>query len=1112
MKPFDLKSCRSKLEDHYQKTATVPTSVWCKKSVVDIHQIYTRLSWVKEEQTPAGTTQSELKHYSDLFTTNKNGAIPKRILVQGQTGIGKSTFVKKLLVDWVEVNKKTGDEKAAVLKNFELVVAVNLKEVSKRQSLKNVISFSNVFAKEDKYMTEGLVDYIANNQEKVLLIFDGYDEYRCGCNSEIYEIFNGKSLRNCRVLITTRISKADELRGGEDLQAEITGFSEVDRNDFMRRFLSNDEISNLSEHLFKRNLNELAKVPLLLLFLCTLWKKGQSKHFPKTKTKLYLDIIEFVLNHSHRKQSSPRYVEVASFKDILSEMGKVALQGLLNDDQLFEYGQLSDSVRCDESVFIGLLQITEYSETVRPVGLVSFIHKSIQEFLAAWYVTYRCIPEGRNLGEIGVKLEECLALENVFQFICGLSKDGASTVFRHLKSVRISDPSLDLSKAVPDVENETDEPLSDVTYRQRTFINLVLFLFAEVESQDELSSSCLDSLGSILLVSDSFPDYLLEKAMDTNSWSLVFNEDAQVRFDRNVMSTWNKIIKILFSKGSQFLKVAQFLTECDNYCALCRCCFSLVLCFRNDQVFFYITHLKLGCENHSRLFTDNVVAPHEVHSTSGQVCVKFLKTLECYGTRFSMKSLGAVIKHCNHLERIICKCDNFNFDPYYYDYLICDSDDSDDDNFDSDDSDDDNSDSDASDAHDSVCHLLEQVQNPNRCSLSFKLRTLTSTGAVKLASLLPRFENVTLLHFSLVKCSTDAVTRLVAAIKHKTLKRLLLEIGEINMMSAVVEVLCQSLPELLALKGLSIRTLDGCSLLLYNPVGLHDSYSFSRLDICGLTDSSAEAVRRLIDVANHNFLSELRLEEINPTPAVAEVIVQLLPKLSALQKLEIKSWTECSDEVVTRLIDGVNHKTLEGLGLCKMNLTSVVAESLGRLLPQLSALERLVLSGSDGCNLQQKEMEAMFGRFSRPSSLRDLSITRFSARGSLASLAKNLCYFPCLQSLQLQDLDMGEADLCSFLENLKYIPDLRGLYLMDNPLSQAVRLMAPYLLQQKKLEEVWFREGDASEEDLNYVQEAVEEKLPQLRIGVNNLHSSVSFPLLHELRDSEFSDCSVQEL
>ena len=101
---------------------------------------------------------------------------------------------------------------------------------------------------------------------------------------------------------------------------------------------------------------------------------------------------------------------------------------------------------------------------------------------------------------------------------------------------------------------------------------------------------------------------------------------------------------------------------------------------------------------------------------------------------------------------------------------------------------------------------------------------------------------------------------------------------------------------------------------------------------------------------------------------------------------------------------------------------------------------------------------------------------------------------------------MGEADLTSVLENLKYIPDLQGLYLMDNPLRQAVRLMAPYLLQQKKLVEVWLRGGDASEEDLNYVQKAVKEERPQLSIKVNSFIESISFPLLHEFRDYEFSD------
>ena len=102
---------------------------------------------------------------------------------------------------------------------------------------------------------------------------------------------------------------------------------------------------------------------------------------------------------------------------------------------------------------------------------------------------------------------------------------------------------------VPDVENETDEPLSDVTERQEKFRDLVLFSFAEVESEAELSSSCFDSLGNILLFSDSFPDYLLEKAIDTNGWSLVLNEGVQSRRKRalgwnfgggrNVISTLN---------------------------------------------------------------------------------------------------------------------------------------------------------------------------------------------------------------------------------------------------------------------------------------------------------------------------------------------------------------------------------------------------------------------------------------------------------------------------------------------------------------------------------------------------------------------------------------------
>ena len=928
---------------------------------------------MKEEQTPAGTTQTELKHYCDLFKAKKNGVIPKRILVQGQTGIGKSTFVKKLLVDWVDVNNETGDEQAAILKNFELVVAINLKEVSKCQSLEDVIRLSKVFAKEDKYMTEGLADYITNNQEKVLLIFDGYDEYRSGRDSEIYEIFSGNSLRSCCVLITTRISKADELQGGEDLQAEITGFSEVDRKDFMHRFLSIDEASDLEMFLFNRNLEELAKVPLLLLFFCILWRRRKLKLFPETKTSLYKEIVQFILNHSYSKQTPPLYVQLTSLEKILSEIGKVALQALLKDDHLFEYSQLSDSVRCDESVLIGLLQITEYSETLQPIGMVSFIHKSIQEFLAAWYITYRCIPEGGNLGEIGGKLEECLALENVFQFVCGLSEDGASTALRHLKSVRISDPSLVMSKAIPDFENETDAPLSDVTECQCKFRDLVVNSYKEVESKAELSRACLDCLGSILISpgSESLPKDLLLKAQHENSWSVVFELNYKdLRLMKYEVLALQKTLESLVTESSEILKVTNFVRKFYDiyFFARCFCGFLPVVCFRNDQVHFYITHLDLVCDDHAQLFIDFAVPSNSEHLSSGQLCLKFMKTLHCSPSIFSMECLGAVIKHCNHLERL----------------QILDSD-------------------------DTLCHILEQVTNPLKCSLSIRHCAVTSNGAQKLALLLPRFENVTEFELCLVNCSHEAVEY----INHKSLFKMVLTLSALqtlNTSSLADDEFCDGTATSLfaAIKHKTLTELTLSEILLTSPVAEALGYSLPKLSalqtlrISGWLQCSDLAITSLVGAIRHNTLERLKLCRMNLTSAAAKALSQSLPELLALRSLKIGDLAECSDDSVTRLVAALAHKSLEIVKLCKMNLTSAAAEALGHSLPKLSALQTLRISGWLQCS--DLAITSLVGAI-RHNTLERLKLCRMNLTSAAAkALSQSLPELLALRSLKIGDL------------------------------------------------------------------------------------------------------------
>ena len=1066
---FDVKSCRSKLAEHYKRTASVPTSVWTKKSPVDIHQIYTRLSWVKEEQTLAGSSQSELKHYTDVFTTN-NDVVPKRILVQGQTGIGKSTFVKKLSVDFAECDDETtGDTKKGALrrfedggdvlvsevkeaafqdyedssrssgkhedmsenqkeslKKFELVLVINLKEKSKCPSLREIVRCCSIFPEEETALVDDLLSYITKNQEKVLLVFDGYDEYRCGSNSEIYEIFRGKKLRNCCVLITTRISKADGLREFKDVHAEITGFSEKDRVDFMIKFLGGKaeaEAEELRRYLSRKKLTDLTRVPLLLLFFCTLWKKGKLTSFPETKTKLYVGIVQYVLDYNQGKDSPARFGKVHDFKDILAEIGKVALECLLKDDHVFEYDELSAAILCDESFIIGLLQVTEYAENLRPSGMVSFIHKSIQEFLAAWYIANSCVPDG-NLGGIeqhALTLEDFQAWENVFQFVCGLSDDGAVTVFHLLTSLRISDPTLDVSKIVPDVENETVVPLCDVTDRHESFRNVVYDSFQEVRSKAELLSNWFDCNGGIFLVSTerSLPD-LIPKVDDFTK--LAHSRGSQVIFGRNSMVY--ELLKFLDclhtliskSESSEVFNVKNFLGKLEEIFFVSS--ISSILCFRNGKCYIYFTGLELFDDEDAHLFAETIVDSFlspSANMRSEWSCLKFLTSLRCWCglSGQSCRALGAAIKDCEHLKRIVVH-----------------------------------------DCDDSVTELLEHVRRPSKCSLEIGAFVrakegkcdLTSSGAVKFASLISKFDNIISLCLDFSNCCSAAVDTLVASITHNTLKRLVLHGTRLTL--TVAALLGRSLPEMSFLKVLKLTGLDGNILEAEEMEALFGRFN-KTLPLSRLTLSGFSVGGCLSSLAKSlpffPTLGELTLEQLNMDEHAQCSLLQsfgFIPNLKVM-KVQSKALRHpccCTTKVSTgrghRLGD---YKTLELNGI---SLTQTVAAALGRLLPEMSFLQELELTDVDGSSLQAEEMEALFGRCNTMMPLCKLVFSGFKVGGCLAPLTKSFHFFPNLRELKLEKLNMNENDQCGLLESLPFIRNLTVLNIQTRPLGDADCCMA----------------------------------------------------------------------
>ena len=1031
METFDVRSCQRKLAEHYQKNAKMPTTVWSSNFQVDFDEIYTRLSWVQQEQTLAGVSEKELSHYTEIFTEKKKNGVAKRILVQGETGIGKTTFVKKLLLDWSNLEEaKMDEEHKDALRKFNLVVSINLKEVSKCRTFEAVLRQSRLFPDDKTSSIDDLLSYIGENQDKVLLVFDGYDEYRTGSEAEekkgspIFEIFQGNVLRDCTVLVTTRSSRADELQQFADIHAGITGFNCHDREAFMLNFLgSQTEVNDLYRFLLLSNIDDLARVPLLNLFFCLLWKEEKEtlEEGLKNKTELFRAILKHILQHSHKRHSpsNASQLKEADYNEILTEIGKVALEGLLRGDLLFKGGQLSEKVRGEKSVIVGLLQVSESGPSLEPKEMVSFIHKSIQEYLAAWFITYRCVPEG-NLGGIeqhACTVEDCFALENVFQFLCGLSNKGAEKVFEHFLSVG----TRDLSVTIPDADNKTDVPLYDLTERHWRFSDFAFNCFREVNSRTELLCRFLDGFCDVVPV----PNQVLRSQFMPNvkdvstlapsrTFAFRIHGNDEDPLPCTLLERFSECFHIpRITESSEVLRVGDFLEEFQSVSGpeVCQtpdnCSLHFILRFRSGQLQFYITDLFLACEDHARLFTET----SDEYAPSFAACLKFTRSLQLRlkVSDEAMTGLGRAIRNCRHLNSIHVAATT-----RYLKLPTC---------------------IDVRDG-DSVCHLLEQVPNPRECSLKLGSAVhsqgawryvhevrLTSAGAVKLASLLPQFNNVSVLNLSFDDAEVDA---LITSISHKSLKNL--RLNGIILTPATATTLGRSLPHMSSLESFEVTGVKGRIVQGKEMEALFGGfYKTLPLEKLAFGSFSVTCCPSAL-VKSFQFFPNLKELSVGKFSMDEHNLCCLLESLSFIPNLRVlKVQGKCMNykhscrAQLNTVSRSFAHETLEELVLSGISLNAATAAALGRSLPEMPSLTRLDLSGMDGKMLQAEEMKMLFGGLNK----------------TVPLLPNNLGFFSNLCDLRLGKFNMDELHLYGLIESLRFIPNLMRLHVEGKRLCPA---------------------------------------------------------------------------
>ena len=268
------------------------------------------------------------------------------------------------------------------------MLLIKLRDVCDLKDIHDVLRASKLLASDEVVSVDEVHDYILHNQEKVLLILDGYDEYFCtGEQSPIRDII---------VIMTTRQEKADEVRFPSHVQFEINGFK---RNDQVRAFASKflrddeEEVEEFLSCLHKKHLKGMAEIPLLLLMLCLVWKESHPRGLPKSRAEIYINFLQTLLNHSIEKHGNVKqFGKIDDHIEELCKLGKLAFDALLQGCVSFPFSQQPDGILITKLIEVGLFHVLNVS-SLNPEQVVHFIHKSVQEFLGALHLTKKLLKE-----------------------------------------------------------------------------------------------------------------------------------------------------------------------------------------------------------------------------------------------------------------------------------------------------------------------------------------------------------------------------------------------------------------------------------------------------------------------------------------------------------------------------------------------------------------------------------------------------------------------------------------------------------------------------------------------------------------------------------------------
>ena len=431
---------------------------------------YLPLSYVKvkketDEKEKERPRDPEPVEYNDIISSVAGG--PKRVLLQGGPGSGKSTTLRKICHDFA---------KSSLPPEIKVVVRVVLGELEKESETMGDLMQTCISGVHSNLIEEIATSLKCNpTGEGILFLFDGFDELARDLQKKslVADILNHKAYPRSSYVITSRPSATAQLPPQAVQQmyrVETQGFTEDKMKQFIQQWFQTRP--HRGEKVIKiiinnSKLSDMCRNPLTVLITCTIAIEEQM--LPDRMTVLLKSFMCFLGNsHLKKKGQDPSIVQWEDLKEQCSsfkELADLALHGFLKGQYVFTDRDSSLPHRPSELDHMGLFRVTSQRKGGAIVKSYQFFHFIIQEFLSAFSLSLKS-PEDQTafwgerlvkgpIIETGDWEKDCnLSLyadrrfETIFQFYAGLTNLRDGSIQQLLFNTVDTNEGLELSNLV----------------------------------------------------------------------------------------------------------------------------------------------------------------------------------------------------------------------------------------------------------------------------------------------------------------------------------------------------------------------------------------------------------------------------------------------------------------------------------------------------------------------------------------------------------------------------------------------------------------------------------------------------------------------------------------